>query len=255
MAQKDVTNLFHEGCIRARPAVCGIENYQFQAVWEGTGAARPTLRPGSEQMFAGALALPNSAAAVEVQCPNPSTGFSTVYFAEGTGNTTVLECTFGDGNLNGAGNDAFLALDDEDSFGGGWTSFCSTDGGGCQEVYDFEFTDGTWSFTGVAGEQYVLGIKDGTDPAWAAFLLDIDPDGNYAGTWEITKNGKTDFGALSHFVLYDREVETTTTPTTPSETVTTPTSSTPGPVVPEPTLLTLLGGGLVVAARRMRRKK
>jgi hypothetical protein len=56
MAQKDVTNLFHEGRICARATVPGIENYEFEAVWEGTSAAGPILRTRSEQVLAGALA-------------------------------------------------------------------------------------------------------------------------------------------------------------------------------------------------------
>ena len=47
---------------------------------------------------------------------------------------------------------------------------------------------------------------------------------------------------------------TTTTTTTPSTTTTTPTTPTGTGAAPEPTLLTLLGGGLLFAGRRLRRR-
>jgi len=48
---------------------------------------------------------------------------------------------------------------------------------------------------------------------------------------------------------------TTTTTTTPSATSTTPSTGTPSGAAPEPTVMTLLGAGLVLAGRRLRRRK
>lgn len=54
----------------------------------------------------------------------------------------------------------------------------------------------------------------------------------------------------------DPNCGTTTSPTTtPTDTTTSPTdTTTTGDVVPEPTLLTLLGGGMLLAGRRLRRR-
>jgi hypothetical protein len=48
---------------------------------------------------------------------------------------------------------------------------------------------------------------------------------------------------------------TTTTTTTPTSTSTTPSTGTPSGAAPEPTVMTLLGAGLVLAGRRLRRRK
>jgi hypothetical protein len=193
-------------------------------------------------------ALPSSAAAET--CPDPAVG-DVVYTVEGTDNTSVTECTSGTGNPNSIDD-----FNNADVFGGDWTSFCSTSDGTCATNYDLEInSDGTWSFTGVAGEEYALVLKDGNNPgdhSWAAFLLS-DPDTSFEGTWEILFQGEPNPGRLSHVTIIDRVVTVSTTPT---DTTSTPTdTTTPGPVAPEPTLLTLLGGGLLLAGRRLRRKK
>jgi hypothetical protein len=199
-------------------------------------------------------ALPSSAAAAT--CPDPAFG-DVSYTVEGSGNTTVTDCTSGTGNPNSKAD--FNTLD---VFDGGWTSFCQTEGGagednGTCSAYDLEVNqDGTWSFTGNANEEYAIVLKDGNNPgdhSWAAFLLS-DPDLDFAGTWEILFNGDPNPGRLSHVSIIDRPLATTPT-TTPDSTDTTPDSTTPGPVVPEPTLLTLLGGGMLLAGRRLRRRK
>jgi len=207
-------------------------------------------------LFLGIWALPSSAAAVPVSCPDPAVDDQLQFSAEGTGTTTVEECVSGDGNLNQVG-------DIGDAFGGDvdeWTSFCNSDED-CDEAYGFTWGDGTWSFTGSADEEYALGIKDGTAPGnvgdtWAIFLLsNTDQTGDvlYSGTWDISLNGETNYDRLSHFVIFDRDsgVETTTTdvPTTTTDVPTTTTEN-----IPEPTILTLLGAGLVLASRRLRRQ-
>ena len=197
----------------------------------------------------GTWALPSSAAAAT--CPQPAVGDVT-YTAEGTGNTTVTSCTSGTGNPNSVGD--FSGV-----FGGGWDTYCSTDGGGCAAdlglVVTSDGTPNTWSFTGDPNTEYALVLKDGSNPDdhhWAAFLLS-DPDLDFAGTWVITHEGAVNDGRLSHVNIIGRDVSTTTTPT---DTTSTPTdTTTTGDVVPEPTLLTLLGGGMLLAGRRLRRKK
>jgi PEP-CTERM motif len=78
--------------------------------------------------------------------------------------------------------------------------------------------------------QFAIGIKDGEDPKWAIFLL---PEGVASGNWGFA----TEQGSLSHFTAYARGV------------------STPPPTVtPEPASLLLLGTGLGLAARRMRKR-
>jgi hypothetical protein len=65
-------------------------------------------------------------------------------------------------------------------------------------------------------------------------------------------------GNMSLTTQYTASTTTTTTTTTPTTTPTTttstPTTSTPTGVVPEPTIMTLLGAGLMLAGRRMRRR-
>jgi hypothetical protein len=171
----------------------------------------------------------------------------------------VTSCTSGTDNPNSI--DDFNTLD---VFDGGWTSFCATGEGGPSDpgscsTYSLDVNqDGTWSFTGVAGEEYAIVLKDGNNPgdhSWAAFLLS-DPDTSFAGTWEILFQGDPNPGRLSHVSIIDRPITTTSPTTTPTDTTTSPTdTTTTGPGAPEPTLLTLLGGGLLLAGRRLRRKK
>ena len=204
-------------------------------------------------------ALPSTAAAVS--CPADPNPGDNVYTLNGTPPTTVVDCVFeyadddapGGGNLQGGANDDFLDGPNGDGtnpyFGGGWTSFCSTSdatppsgSGDCDNIYGFTFsstagTSGNWSFTGVATEEYALGIKDGADPHWAVFLLShTDTTGSvfYSGTWGIQN------GSLSHFAIYDRADGGGTDSQDP---------------IPEPGSLLLLGSGLTFVANRFRKRK
>jgi hypothetical protein len=205
-----------------------------------------------------ALVAPEKAMAT--QCPvSPNVG-DNVYIVVGTGTTGVPSCVteYGNGNLNGAGNDDFLDGADDNTatndqyFGGGWTgsAFCSTGGSDpsssneCTTDYGFAFTslnsahNGAWSFTGQAGKTYALGVKDGSDPFWAVFLLsntDVTGSVAYSGTWQIINGG------LSHFVIYEKGSPTS--------------SNSPETPVPEPASLMLLGSGLAFAGQRFRRRR
>ena len=163
------------------------------------------------------------ASAALVVCPDPQT--STRQYGVNTTPDSVCYA-YGGGNLNGAGNDAFLNIDptwdfvgQNDAFDPAGTDFTGRDGDFLIDNFDPTL-------------QYALGIKDGGDPKWAVFLL---PIGVASGTWHVTSPG----GSLSHLALYSREE-----PITPGE----------EPLVPEPATLALLGLGLLVSGARARHR-
>jgi hypothetical protein len=91
--------------------------------------------------------------------------------------------------------------------------------------------------------------------------LDVAEAGTIRAAFNTDQvNGKGNPINLNIFSPGEHQFSTTTPTTTPSTTPATPeltTPSTPSTTeqVAEPTLLTLLGGGLVMASRRLRRKK
>jgi hypothetical protein len=169
------------------------------------------------------VALPSSAAAGTVLCPDPLEAGQNRQYSLTTEPDSVC-FAYGTGNLNGAGNDAFLELHPELNFVGDNDAF---DAG-----TDFTGTEGDFFFTGDAGTQYYLGMKDGGDPKWAVFAL---PLGVFSGSWGFESTG----GSLSHLALYSGEPDG------------------PEPIgsnLPEPTSLVLLGAGLAAAGARLRRR-
>ena len=169
------------------------------------------------------------AVAVEVFCPPTLSSIDGQTRQYSLTTDPASSCyAYGNGNLNGANNDAFLDLVDGWDFVGQNSAFTSTGSlsGG---------TSGDWAIANFDPTlQYAVGVKDGGNPKWAVFLL---PQGVSSGEWAVTSPQ----GALSHLALYSRDGE----PVEPGE----------EPIVPEPATVALLGLGLVAGGARMRRAK
>jgi len=194
--------------------------------------------------------FPSSAAAItsgSVTCPATLVAGQTNQYTV----NPAIDCVFDNGTKSdnigqGGGNDGFLngggtniatpydsVLTAGSTFGRTWdvvsgglllTNVTNT-------FANFQVTDTTYGL-------YALGVKDGSAPFWAVFLLDPN---KLSGTVSMTG------GSFSHFVLYGFG-----TPTNCPDCGITPVDVN---AVPEPASLVLLSSGLAFAARKLRKRR
>ena len=194
-------------------------------------------------VFAAAVwtTVPGEAAAATLSCPEPIGSWKHQYTSSG-----VTACVFGDDDNIGQGNplnDDFLQGDalggnppgTDPLLGGGWGIAHDDISFTFDATCDPGFSDcGTWTITNFDPTlEYAVGISNGQDPKWAVFLVDNAAD-VFTGDWTIGPKGEWSHGAL--YVRGDTVIPVS------------------GGQEPEPALLALLGGGLAVAARRLRRR-
>jgi hypothetical protein len=184
------------------------------------------------------------AAPVTVSCPGVIDPPATRQFTLTTDPGTALCFDWGTGNLSGnpgGGNpDPFLTAHPE------FSTFDKSDDAitGLFEgalTIDNSTTGGPWSIdrTGMGNQALVIAFKindaQGIFPSWAAFLL---PGGIDSADWTAT--GRQ---GLSHAIVYGRQCQSTTEPGCGEKRR-----------IPEPTMLGLLGVGLLATAHRLRRR-
>src|SRR5688572_4710681 len=176
------------------------------------------------------VGLPSSAAALTCPTADGTTELAGYQFYYTV--SPASACVWGQGTIS-PNNDDFLggwpALDSDEGAwptvanpiltGGAWSPVEYTSSGGDGAVLDVN-ANGTWTITGaLANTEYLLGLKQGSNPQWAVFLVTA-----FSGTWDIN-----DTFSLSHIALYSRTVTTTGTSTSSGQAV-----------VPEPASLLLL---------------
>lgn len=241
------------------------------------GKGRTGVRRFGLVLFIGLLGLaafPQLAVAAAVTCPDPPIVVGPPQNPKAGNTYTVnpaIDCVWGqlDGfeNLNGSDKDAFLQgngindplngtpatnadANDERFNLGTWAFIGSTEGVSASDltkIGGLSFSNTTNDFSNFSLDRnnanlsgyttFVLGVKDGADPKWAGFLLDLSLAVNNVLSGTVSMTG----GSFSHFALYG--IRGTPTPNNIPETP-----------VPEPASLLLLGSGLAVAGHRLRRR-
>jgi len=188
---------------------------------------------GAVALFASAMFSASAALALPVTCPNPLTGTQdNTYTVD-----PATDCVWGDGNI-GTGNPA-----NDDFLTGGGTNDAAYGNTGPLFGMTWELvgansnpgdpitgitfssltgTSAGWTITDSQYGFYALGVKDGSEPQWAVFLL----DGSAGG---VEMSG----GSFSHFVLYGSGTGR----------------------VPEPASIMLLALGLIIGRFAVMRRK
>jgi hypothetical protein len=133
--------------------------------------------------------------------------------------TDAIACVFDPASNNIQGTTAEALM----YFGGGtWTGLGQTAISGFTFTVDAGGDDGTFNINIPGYNQFIVAIKDGGEPKWAAFLLTA---GDFSSAWGFS----TAAGDLSHFAVWGR----TGTPTQFCTTLPCTPGDDPGTPVPD----------------------